>query len=83
MTDWHFSRTEHTVEQILALPVDAQLALLDLIDALEVDPYVVSEPYGIDDKTTREAVFGDRGLLVFLVNPLTMRITALAFTWVG
>lgn len=80
---WTFSRTPHTVEQILALPVDAQLALLDLIDALEVDPYAVSEPYGIDDKTTREAVFGEHGLLVFLVNPLTMRITPLAFTWVG
>ena len=81
--DWHFSRTGHALTQILALPVEAQLALLDLIDALEVDPYAVSEPYGIDDKLTREASFGTSGLLVMFVNPATMRITPLSFAWAG
>ncbi|WP_432182579.1 hypothetical protein [Streptomyces sp. NBC_00063] len=80
---WHVSRTPHTVDAILRLPVDAQLAVLDLIEALEADPYAVSQPYGIDDKVTREAAFGDYGLLVMLVNPLTERITPLSFTWTG
>ncbi|WP_199546367.1 hypothetical protein [Streptomyces sp. N35] len=81
--NWHFVRSPHTLDAILALPVDAQLALLDLIDALEVDPYAVSEPFGIDDKVTREASFGDFGLLVMFVNPITQKITALSFTWTG
>ncbi|MFD0068171.1 hypothetical protein [Streptomyces sp. NPDC056690] len=80
---WHISRTPHTVDAIVCLPVEAQLALLDLFEALEVDPYVVSEPYGIDDKVTRQAPFGEYGMLVMLVNPLTERITPLSFTWVG
>ncbi|MFH8736823.1 hypothetical protein [Streptomyces sp. NPDC017964] len=80
---WHISRTPHTVDAIVGLPVEAQLALLDLFEALEVDPYAVSEPYGIDDKVTREAPFGEYGLLVMLVNPLTERITPLSFTWTG
>ncbi|WP_406485972.1 hypothetical protein [Streptomyces phaeochromogenes] len=81
--NWHISRTPHTVEAILGLPVEAQLALLDLIEALEVDPYAVSEPYGIDDKITRQAPFGDHGLLVMLVNPVTGRIIPLSFMWTG
>jgi len=81
--NWHVSRSPHTVDAILGLPVEAQLALLDLIEALEVDPYAVSEPYGIDDKITRQASFGDHGLLVMLVNPLTSRITPLSFMWTG
>ncbi|MGX1676343.1 hypothetical protein [Streptomyces sp. NPDC055400] len=43
----------------------------------------MSEAYGIDDKVTREAPFGDFGLLVMFVNPLTERITPLSFTWTG
>ncbi|MET7544007.1 hypothetical protein [Streptomyces sp. NPDC005507] len=50
---WHVSRTPHTVDAILSLPIDAQLAVLDLIEALEAAPYAVSQPYGIDDKVTR------------------------------
>ncbi|MGW8688666.1 hypothetical protein ACWGNN_48325 [Streptomyces sp. NPDC055817] len=46
-------------------------------------PYAVSEPYGIDYKVTREAPFGECGVLVMLVNPLTERITPLSFPWVG
>lgn len=46
-------------------------------------PYAVSGPYGIDDKVTREAPFGEYGMLVMLVNPLTERITPLSFPWVG
>ena len=78
---WRLNRSPHTVDRILALPVDAQLAFLDLVDALEVDPYAVTEPYGIDDKLTRQAPFGESGILVMLVNPLTERITPLSFTW--
>jgi hypothetical protein len=81
--NWHVSRSPHTIDAILGLPVEAQLALLDLIEALEVDPYAVSEPYGIDDKITRQASFGEHGLLVILVNPLTNRITPLSFMWTG
>ncbi|MDQ8707548.1 hypothetical protein RCO28_34520 [Streptomyces sp. LHD-70] len=81
--NWRISRTEHTMQAILDLPVDAQLALLDLFDALEADPYAVTEPHGIDDKLTREAAFGEYGLLVMFVNPLTMRITPLSFMWAG
>lgn len=81
--NWHVSRSPHTIDAILGLPVEAQLALLDLIEALEVDPYAVSEPYGIDDKITRQAFFGEHGLLVMLVNPLTSRITPLSFMWTG
>ncbi|MFE2738818.1 hypothetical protein [Streptomyces sp. NPDC059349] len=80
---WQFTVTEHTQRNIDSLPFEAQLALIMLIDALEIDPYAVSEPYGIDDKVTREAVFGDYGLLVMFVNPLTERITPLSFTWTG
>lgn len=68
---------------ILALPVEGQLALLDLIDALETDPYEVTEPYGIDDKITRQALFGGFGLAVLLVNAITRRITVLSLTWTG
>jgi len=36
----------------------------------------VTEPYGIDDKITRQAVFGGgAGLVVLLVNAITLRIT--------
>ncbi|WP_329580081.1 hypothetical protein [Streptomyces sp. NBC_01361] len=80
---WHISRTSHTIDAIVGLPAEAQVALLDLFETLEVDPYAVSESYGIDDKVTREAPFGDYGLLVMLVNPLTERITPLSFTWTG
>jgi hypothetical protein len=80
---WRVTRSQHTVDSILALPEDAQLALLDLIEALEVDPYAVSEPYGIDDKVTRQARFGQHGLMVMFVNPLTERITPLSFIWTG
>lgn len=80
---WRVTRSPHTVQQILDLPIDAQLALLDLIDALEVDPFAVTEAYGIDDKTTRQAGFGRHGLMVMLVNPLTERITPLSFIWTG
>lgn len=82
---WRFLVTAHTQRTIDGLPFEAQLALLDAIEALEVDPFAVSEPYGIDDKTTRQAVYGDQGqgLLVMLVNPLTERITPLSFTWTG
>jgi hypothetical protein len=80
---WHFHVTDHTQRTIDSLPFEAQFALMDLIDALEIDPYAVSEPYGIDDKITREAPFGSAGLLVMLVNPLTERITPLSFTWTG
>ncbi|MFI8234919.1 hypothetical protein ACIGDI_39605 [Streptomyces sp. NPDC085900] len=68
---------------ILALPSEGQLALLDLIDALETDPYAVTEPYGIDDKITRQALFGGFGLAVLLVNVTTRRITVLSLTWTG
>jgi len=80
---WHVTRSPHTIDQILGLPAEAQLALLDLIEALEVDPFAVSEPYGIDDKTTRQARFGEHGLMAMLVNPLTERITPLSFIWTG
>ncbi|MGW0188133.1 hypothetical protein ACWDV7_20510 [Streptomyces sp. NPDC003362] len=80
---WRVTRSPHTVDSILALPVEAQLALLDLIEALEVDPYAVTEPYGIDDKITRQARFGEHGLMVMLVNPLTERITPLSLIWTG
>jgi hypothetical protein len=80
---WRVTRSPHTVDSILALPTEAQLALLDLIDALEVDPYTVTEPYGIDDKTTRQARFGAHGLMVMIVNPLTERITPLSLIWTG
>lgn len=80
---WRLTRSPHTVDSILALPEDAQLALLDLIEAIEVDPYAVTEPYGIDDKITRQARFGEHGLMVMLVNPLTERITCLSLIWTG
>jgi hypothetical protein len=82
--NWHFVRSRHTLDMILALPVEGQLAVLDLIEALETDPYAVTEPYGIDDKITRQAVFGNgAGLAVLIVNALTQRITVLSLTWTG
>jgi hypothetical protein len=80
---WHVTRSPHTIDLITALPVEAQLALLDLIEALEVDPYAATEPYGIDDKVTRQAGFGAAGLAVMLVNPHTERITLLSLLWTG
>ena len=80
---WRVTRSPHTVDLILALPVDAQLALLNLIEALEVDPYAATEPYGIDDKVTRQAQFGAAGLAVMLVNSYTERITMLSLIWTG
>lgn len=81
--NWHLIRPQHTLDMILALPVEGQLALLDLIEALETDPYAVTEPYGIDDKITRQAPFGGFGLAVLLVNATTQRITVLSLTWMG
>ncbi|QFQ94869.1 hypothetical protein F9278_00160 (plasmid) [Streptomyces phaeolivaceus] len=82
--NWHVTRSQHTLDMILALPVEGQLALLDLIEALENDPYPVTEPYGIDDKITRQAVFGNgAGLAVLMVNAITQRITVLSLTWAG
>jgi hypothetical protein len=80
---WHVTRSPSTLDSILALPTEAQLALLDLIEALEVDPYMATEAYGIDDKVTRQARFGDHGLAVMLVNPITERITMLSLIWTG
>ncbi|MFI9780737.1 hypothetical protein ACIHCV_39750 [Streptomyces sp. NPDC051956] len=42
----------------------------------------MSEPYSIDDKVACRAPFGDHGLLVMLVNPLTSG-SRLSFTWTG
>lgn len=82
--NWQLTRSQHTLDMILALPVEGQLALLDLIEALETDPYAVTEPYGIDDKITRQALFGrGQGLAVLLVNAITQRITVLSLTWTG
>lgn len=81
--NWHVTRSPHTIDTILGLPVEAQLAVLDLFEALEVDPFAVAVPYGIADKVTYEAPFGDHGLLVMLINPVTARITPLSFTWTG
>jgi hypothetical protein len=80
---WYVHISEHTQHTIDGLPFDAQLGVLDLLEALEVDPYAVTEPYGIDDKVTRQGRFGDHGLLVMLINPLTERITPLSFVWTG
>jgi hypothetical protein len=80
---WHVTRSPHTLDQILALPTEAQLALLDLIEGLEVDPFAVTEAYGIDDKVTRQAAFGAHGLAVMLVNIYTDRITFLSLIWTG
>ena len=80
---WRVTRSPHTVDLILALPVDAQLALLTLIEALEVDPFAGSEADGIDDKVTRQAGFGTAGLAVLLVNPYTERVTILSLIWTG
>jgi len=81
--NWDLVRSQHTLDMILALPTEGQLALLDLIDALETDPYAVTEPYGIDDKITRQALFGGFGLAVLLINATTRRITVLSLTWTG
>lgn len=44
----------------------------------------MTEPYGIDDKITRQAVFGNgAGLAVLMVNAITQRITVLSLTWAG
>ncbi|WP_133916555.1 hypothetical protein [Streptomyces sp. NBC_00582] len=38
----------------------------------------MTEPYGIDDKITRQAVFGNgAGLAVLIVNAISRRITVL------
>ncbi|MFJ2833579.1 hypothetical protein ACIPC1_39580 [Streptomyces sp. NPDC087263] len=83
MNNWHVTRSPHTVDMIVQLPVEGQMALLNLIDALETDPYTVTEPYGIDDKITRQALFGGYGLAVLIVNAITQRITLLSLTWTG
>ena len=80
---WRVTRSPHTLDLIEALPLDGQLALLDLIEALEVDPYTATEPYGIDDKTVRQAGFGGHGLAVLYVNTYTERITILSLIWTG
>lgn len=81
---WQLIRSQHTLDMIVALPIEGQLALLDLIEALENDPYEVTEPYGIDDKITRQALFGrGSGLAVLFVNAITQRITVLSLTWTG
>lgn len=82
--NWQLVRSQHTLDMILALPIEGQLALLELIEALEADPYSVTEPYGIDDKITRQALFGrGSGLAVLFVNAITLRITMLSLTWTG
>lgn len=80
---WHVTRSPHTLELILTLPTEGQLARLDLIDALEVDPCTVTDAYGVDNKVTRQAGFGDNGLAVMLVNPITERIAILNLIWTG
>lgn len=83
MSEWKFLRTPHTVDQIVGLPAEARLAALELIDALEIDPYAITSPYGEDDGLTRAASFGDWGTMVILCNPITRRITLLTVVWTG
>ncbi|WP_329127181.1 hypothetical protein [Streptomyces sp. NBC_01465] len=81
---WSFHVSDHTQQQIESLPLEGQFALLDLIDALEADPFTVVEPYGIADKVMWQATFGSgAGLLVMFINMLTGRITPISFTWAG
>lgn len=85
---WRVARSPHTVDLITSMPVEGQLAFLDLLEALEVDPFAVTEPYGLDphgadDKTVRQGSFGDFGLAVVFVNPVTARISVLSLTWTG
>ncbi|WP_206314574.1 hypothetical protein [Streptomyces coryli] len=78
---WSWKIGPHDFDTISALPSEAQPPLLELIDALEADPYALSEPYGIDDGVTRQATFGDVGVLVFMANPRTERLTPLSIVW--
>ncbi|MGW0538732.1 hypothetical protein [Streptomyces sp. NPDC003032] len=50
--NWHVARSPHTIDTIIGLPVEAQLAVLDPFETLEVDPFAVAKPYGIADKIT-------------------------------
>jgi hypothetical protein len=72
------------MKMISGLPLEGQLALMDYIDQLEVDPIAATAPWGEEDEITREGVFGNGlGLISLFVNRETGRITPLQINWVG
>ncbi|WP_328888334.1 hypothetical protein [Streptomyces sp. NBC_00316] len=62
---WSWRIGPHDFDTIAALPLEAHGPLREALDALELDPYGASEPYGVDDGVTREARFGAVGILAF------------------
>lgn len=79
MNRWRFSRSPHTLDMIGSLPLEGQLAVMDLIDKLEEDPDFNTQPYGEDTGgsiRTRTATTGSI-IAVVLINDTTRRITLL------